>query len=70
MQVFLLVGGYGCDKEKDRGLTAKWRRPQAFDRCGGWISTVHRVMDGWCGADATVDRAVDLVHGCTVHRSL
>jgi hypothetical protein len=26
-----------------------------------WICAVDRAMDGWCGADAGVDRAVD--HG-------
>jgi hypothetical protein len=69
MQGFLLVGGYGCDKKKDRGLIAKWRRPQAFDRGGGWISAVHRVMDGWRGADAGVDRAVDWIHWSMVDRA-
>jgi hypothetical protein len=50
------------------GLFAKWRRPHVFDRGGGWISAVHRVMDGWRGADASVDSAVD--HGPRVHREL
>jgi hypothetical protein len=59
------VEGHGCEKEKDRGLFAKWRRPHVFDRGGGWISAVHRAMDGWRSADAGVDRAVD--HGPLVH---
>jgi hypothetical protein len=31
----------------------------------GLIRAVDRVMDGWCGADVGVDRAVD--HGPRVH---
>jgi hypothetical protein len=31
----------------------------------GWICVVDRAMDGWCGAHAGVDRAVD--HGPRVH---
>jgi hypothetical protein len=69
MQGFLLVGGYGCDKEKDRGLTAKWRGPRAFDRGGGWISAVHHRSSGWRGDDAAVDRTCGpgpRVHGAPI----
>jgi hypothetical protein len=70
MQGFLLVGGYGCDKEKYRGLTAKWRRPCAFDRGGAGSQPF--ITDRVAGAAMTQPwtALVDLVHGCTVHRSL
>jgi hypothetical protein len=60
------VEGHFCDIQNCRGLFAKRQRKDSVDQGLGRSRSF--ITDR--AVDATVDRVVDPVNGCTVHRSL